>query len=92
MQVQLKDIRTNIVVGKPFKIGHRTFYPVVRMSTLNNEEQSFFGAWISPLAIVVVEPTQEYAIPVTDESITLQHLFEIVPSLKRTIRDNVNSG
>ena len=46
----------------------------------------FFGVWISPLAIVVVEREQNYAIPLTEETITLGQILEMVPSLREKIK------
>jgi len=78
----IKEVKTETVIREALKIGDRTLYPVIQVLTLKTKGQNFFGAWISPLAIVVVEPTQEYVIPLTDETITLEQILEMVPSLK----------
>ena len=78
----LEDIRTDTVIKEAIKIGDRTIYPVIRVSTSGIDGQNFFGARISPIAIVVVEPTRDYVISLTDETITLDQLLEMVPSLK----------
>jgi len=77
----IKEVKTETVVGEALKIGDRTLYPVIQVSTLNRKGKNFFG-WVSPLAIAVVEPTQKYVIPLTDETITLEQILEMVPSLK----------
>jgi hypothetical protein len=73
-----QDLKKDTVIGQPLKIGDRTLYPVIIVSTLNTKERSFSGAWISPLAMVVVEPTQKYAVPLTDEPIDLEQILELV--------------
>lgn len=82
----IEKVKTDTLIGEALKIGDRTLYPVIQVSTLNRKGQNFFGAWVSPLAMVVVEPTQEYAIPLTDETITLEQLLEMVPSLKEKMK------
>ena len=78
----LEGIKTDIVMGGAIKVGDRTIYPVIRILTLGIDGQNFFGAWISPIAIVVAEPTRDYVISLTDETIALDRLLEMVPSLK----------
>ncbi|MCP8304114.1 MAG: hypothetical protein H3Z50_01375 [archaeon] len=87
-EMKLREVKTetDTVVGEALKIGDRTLYPVIRVSTIKREGEGFFGAWVSPLAMVVVEPAQEYAIPLTDETITLEKLLEMVPSLKEEMK------
>ncbi len=85
MKISSGEVKTDTSVGEVLKIGDRTLYPVIQVSTLNRNGKGFFGVWISPLAIVVVEPTQKYAISLTSEAITLDQLLEKVPSLKEKL-------
>lgn len=98
----IKEVKTEIVVGEALKIGDRTLYPVIKVLTLNMEGPTsaglfkpmvtsqgnldFFAVWVSPIAIVVVEPAQNYAIPLTEETITLEQILEMVPSLREKIK------
>ncbi|MCP8311205.1 MAG: hypothetical protein L6N95_01965 [Candidatus Methylarchaceae archaeon HK01B] len=86
--IKLREVKieTDTVVGEALKIGDRTLYPVIRVVTINREGEGFFGVWVSPLAMVVIEPAQEYALPLTEETVTLEKLLEIVPSLKEDIK------
>jgi hypothetical protein len=79
------EVQTYASVGEVLKISDRTLYPVFQVSTLNRNGKRFFGVWISPLALVVVEPTQKYAVSLTGEAVTLDRLLEKVPSLKEKL-------
>jgi uncharacterized spore protein YtfJ len=80
------DVKKKTSIGGAIKVGDRTIYPIIELSTLNGDKMRFFGAWISPFALVIVEPTQAYAISLTSETITLDQLIKKVPSLKRKIK------
>ena len=80
------EAKTEKLVGESFKIGNRTFYPVMDVFTLSVDGKSFFTVCISPLAMVVVEKKQKYAISLTEETITLTELIEKVPSLKEKVK------
>lgn len=79
------EVETDISVGEVLKIGDRTLYPVIQVSALNRKRKGFFGVWVSPLAMVVVEPTRKYVISLISETITLDQLLEMVPSLKEKL-------
>ena len=74
----IENLKIDTVVGKALKIDDRTLYPIIRISILKKEERNFFGTWISPLAMVVVEPAEEYVIPLTDEDIDHEQLLQMV--------------
>jgi len=78
--------KTDIVIGEALKIGNRTLYPVVQVSTLNVKKGVFIGGCVLPIAIVIVEPTLEYVISLTEEKLTLEKLFQIAPSFKEKIK------
>jgi len=84
--------KTDTVVGEVLQVGDRTLYPVLRVSTLNNKGKSFFEVSITPLAMLIIEPTQEYAISLTDEIITLEKLLEMVPSLREKMKNEEVGG
>jgi len=76
-------LKTDTVIGKALKIDDRTLYPIIQISTLKRKKKNFIGAWISPLAIVIAEPTKEYVIPLTDEDIDHGQLLDF---LKRKMK------
>ena len=63
-------------VGKIFKIGERTFYPIIEISTV--EMETSFVESISPLAFVVVEPLKKYILPLTEDEFDTEEIIELV--------------
>ncbi len=79
-------VETGLSIGKTIKIDGKTIYPVIQTSsTLSREEKTSFGAWISPVAIVIVERTRKYVIPLTEKTFTLDQLLETIPALKEKL-------
>ena len=75
--------KKDTIVGESFQIEDRTLYPIVRVYTF---KKNFFGAYVCPIALVIVEPPQEYVISLTDETITMEKLLDEVPSLKEKMK------
>lgn len=71
-------LKTDTVIGKALKIDDRTLYPIIQISILKRKKKDFIGAWISPLAIVIEEPTKEYVILLTDEDIDHEQLLDFL--------------
>jgi len=67
-------------VGKIFEIGDRTFYSIVQISTIDMENS--FAESISPLALVVVEPSKKYILPLTEDEIDTEKIISLVFSEK----------
>ena len=63
-------------IGKIFEIGERTFYPVIEISTV--EMGTYFSEWISPVALVVVEPLKKYILPLTEEEVDSEEIIDLV--------------
>jgi hypothetical protein len=77
------DIREEMVVGRAFEVGNRTVYPVIQVMTFEGKGRNFFGGRISPLAMVVFEPTREYVVALRDEPFSSEQLLEMVAFSKR---------
>jgi len=82
----LQDIRfpvveTEIRVAKELKAGDRSLYTVIRVSFLKNEGK-IVGSWLTPLAVLIVEPKDQYAVSLTGERMLLEKIMELAPSLK----------
>ncbi len=58
--MDLENIIKETMIGKKFEIEQRTFYPVVEVSII--EGDSSFAESITPIAMVVVEPSKSYII------------------------------
>jgi hypothetical protein len=67
-------------VGKIFDIGERTFYSIVQISTI--EMENSFSESISPVALVVVEPSKKYILPLTEEDVDTEKIISLVFSEK----------
>ncbi len=73
MKSKIKKVKE---VGKIFKIGERTFYPIIEISTVDME--SSFAESISPMALLVVEPLKKYILPLTEEEIDFEEIANLV--------------
>jgi hypothetical protein len=63
-------------VGKIFEIGERTFYSIVQISTVDMKNS--FSESISPVALVVVEPSKKYILPLTEEEVDTEKIINLV--------------
>ena len=63
-------------VGKIFMIGERTFYSIVQISTV--EMENSFSESISPVALVVVEPSKKYILPLTEDEVDTEEIISLV--------------
>ncbi len=63
-------------VGKIFEIGDRTFYPIIEISTI--EMGNSFSESISPIAMVVVEPSKQYILPLTNDEFDSEEIIDLV--------------
>jgi hypothetical protein len=83
--IQPPRIETEIKAGERIEIEGRSIYPVVEISVLKTHEGSALGSWIAPVAILVIEQDEQYAISFTNEEITADRIGKMVPSLKKVI-------
>ncbi len=72
MDIKNKNVKE---IGKEFKIGKRTFYPVVQISTI--EMDSSFSEQISPIALLVIEPSIKYILPLTEEKVNSEEIIDL---------------
>jgi hypothetical protein len=63
-------------VGKIFELGDRTFYPIIEISTI--EMGNSFSESISPLAMVVIEPSKQYILPLTNDEFDSEEIIDLV--------------
>jgi len=71
------DSKTRIKeVGKIFKIGERTFYPIIQISTV--EIDNAFSESISPVAFVIVEQLKKYILPLTEDEFDSEEIIDLV--------------
>lgn len=70
-------ISEDLKVGKPFEIGNRIFYPIVKIFSLKHSQGEIYS--LSPVALVVVENDLKYLIPF-EEVENPHELIEMISS------------
>lgn len=73
MKSKIKDEKK---IGKIFEIGERTFYPVVQISTIKND--NYFSESITPIALVVTEPIKKYILPLSEDELDKEEIIQLV--------------
>jgi uncharacterized spore protein YtfJ len=78
-------VETEIIVGKKMEAGNRSLYPVIKVSILKTEQGRILGSWLTPLALLVFEPGDHYAVTLEGKKMTPEQIIELAPSLKDVI-------
>ncbi len=66
------------VVGKPINAADRTIYPIIDVVTVGNNMPPFRGIEIFPIALVIEESGEKYAVSLTGEEINSDEFIEMV--------------
>jgi uncharacterized spore protein YtfJ len=66
------------VVGKPIKAANRTIYPIIEVVTIGNNMPNFRGIEIFPIALVIEESGEKYAVSLTGEEINSDEFVNMV--------------
>lgn len=69
--------KIDIMVGNPVKAYNKTIYPIIEILTIGSKMQSFKGAEIFPIALVVEEQENEYVISLIEGEINPEELIEM---------------
>ena len=72
------DIDSWISAGSDVVVGNRVLYPIARISVLKGIG-GILGCKISPIAVLIREPDNVYAISLSKEGITLDQILELMP-------------
>lgn len=75
-------IENGISIGDAIEINQRVIYPVARTSVLKICGK-ISGCWIAPLALLITEPDNSYAISLTEEDIPLDQILALAPRLMK---------
>jgi hypothetical protein len=78
------ETETRISIGNAIEIYQRAIYPVAKTSILKRCGD-LLGCWITPLAVLIIDPDNAYAISLTEEEITLDQLLAMAPSLNEIV-------
>ena len=70
--------RWDKVVAKPIKAADRTIYPIIEVVTVGDNMPTFRGIEIFPIALVIEESGEKYAVSLTGEEINSDEFIEMV--------------
>ena len=78
-------------VGSTFAVGDRVFHVVTEVVTVRGAGGRIFATFVSPIALLVLEPNGHYALSLTDEELTIEELLVKVPALKEILTERASS-
>jgi hypothetical protein len=78
------EIENGISIGNAVEIYDKVIYPVARISVLRSCG-NLLCCWIAPIALLITEPNNFYAISLTNDEITLDQLLVMAPSLNEIV-------
>ena len=68
-------------VGKETVVGNRTIWPVIRITILWASENRVQAIHITPLAALIVEQEDQYALSLDGRPMTIEAILDLAPSL-----------
>jgi hypothetical protein len=80
------EIETRIEVGEALKAGDRFLHAVLKIAVIHSRRE-ILGSWVIPLAVLVVEPGEDYLIFLHKRDKGAAELAEIAPSLKVIVEE-----
>jgi hypothetical protein len=84
-EMKLPKVKTEIRVRKEMEAGARTIFTVIRISNIATDDGNLLGSWLTPLAFLIIEPGELYAISISGEQMSIEAILELAPSLKEVI-------
>ncbi len=78
-------METEIRVGKELLAESRMLYPLVRISILKMIDGKVLGCWLTPLAMLVIEPGEQYSVSLTEEEMNLETVLDLAPCLRTVV-------
>lgn len=85
LNLQLKrsiEVVEEVRVGKETVAENRTIWPIVKIKLFWALDSRFCSAQITPLAFLIIEQDREYALSIDGESMPINTILEMAPSLK----------
>ncbi len=79
----IENIKLDRVVGKPVKANTKTIYPIVEIVAIRNKMQNFHGIEIFPIALVIEESGEKYALSLTGEEIDPDEFVGMIEESKK---------
>jgi hypothetical protein len=79
---ELPEMDMRVLLGKEIKAGERIIWPVMRISVLKTLEDRVQAIQITPLAMLIIEPTGQYAVSFVGEPMTIEAIIELAAPLR----------
>ena len=76
------ETRRTMEWSTSFVVGDRVFHLVTEVVTVRGSEGRVLSAFVSPVALLILEPHDRYAVSFTDKELTVEELLIRVPALK----------
>jgi hypothetical protein len=80
--IRLPEMDMRIFVGKEIVAGNRAIWPVMRISILKTCEDRVQAIQITPQAMLIIEPTGQYAVSFDGEPMTIEAILELAAPLR----------
>ena len=74
-------VEEEVRVGKEIMAGNRTIWPVVRITIFLASENRVHAIQITPLAVLIVEQEEQYALSFDGGQMTIDDILDLAPSL-----------
>ena len=74
-------VEEEVRVGKEIVAGNRTIWPVVRITIFWASENRVDAIQITPLAVLIIEKNEQYALSFDGGPMTIDAILELMPSL-----------
>jgi uncharacterized spore protein YtfJ len=81
-KLYLPEMDKRVLVGKEIKAGDRTIWPVIKITVMKNCEDKVQAIQLTPLAMLIVEPTGSYAVSFAGQPMTIEAIFDLAPPLR----------
>jgi hypothetical protein len=81
-RISFPVVETKILVDKEIKAGDRTLFIVTKISILKTQDGAITGSWLTPFAMLIIEPGKQYAISINGERMSVDAILDLAPSLK----------
>lgn len=79
----IENLKWDRVVGKPVKADTKTIYPIIEIVAIRNKMQNFQGVEIFPVALVIEESGEKYALSLMGEEIDPEEFVGMIEESKR---------
>ncbi len=84
--ILLPEMDMQVLVGKEIKAGDRTIWPVTRIMVIKSCVDRVLAIQVTPLAVLIIEPTRLYAVSFAGQPMTIKAILELAPPLRDVLK------